>query len=168
MENAIAKPYLRVIKFSKLSISLKHDQVNKKRKDQCYFASIGNRVWGNLYFCLREQGNFIPSIKPVLCQTLADGCFRSLLMPLFPLGLFIPHFVPAFLCSLSVYSLTFNFELMNISVIASLILNVYFIEPYGFRDLIKDKLRVDFPLVQDGQLVSKFIKYLVHIDHYRM
>ena len=32
MENAIAKPYLRVIKFSKLSISLKHDQVNKKEK----------------------------------------------------------------------------------------------------------------------------------------
>lgn len=32
MENAIAKLYLRVIKSSKLSISLKHDQVNKKEK----------------------------------------------------------------------------------------------------------------------------------------
>lgn len=32
MENAIAKLYLRVIKFSKLSISLQHDQVNKKEK----------------------------------------------------------------------------------------------------------------------------------------
>lgn len=40
MENAIAKPYLRAIKCSKLSISLKHDEVNKKEKTSVILTEL--------------------------------------------------------------------------------------------------------------------------------
>lgn len=72
MESAIAKPYLRVIKFSKLSISLKHDQVNKKRKTSVILNQLKTECGEICIFSLGEQGDFIPSIKPILCQTLAS------------------------------------------------------------------------------------------------
>lgn len=133
MENAIAKPYLRVISFSKLSISLKHDQVNKKEKGSiiltelktecgeiCIFPSE-NRV--TLFLLLSY---FVPKL------TL---WFRSLSIYLFPLSfIIIPCFIPAFLCSLlSGCLLTLNSVLMDISVIAPLILKACFKELSGFR-----------------------------------
>lgn len=61
MENSIAKPYLRVIKFSKLSISLKHDQVNKKEKASVILPQLKTECGEICIFSSESRGTlFLP------------------------------------------------------------------------------------------------------------
>lgn len=129
MENAIAKPLLRVIRFSKLSISLKYDQVNKKKKKASVILTELKTECGEICIFPAENRVTIPSMKPNLSLR-----FRSLSTPLSPLSLFIPCFIPTLLCSLlNDFLLTLNFVLMDIDLIALIILNACFIELSRFR-----------------------------------
>lgn len=69
----IAKPYLRVIKFSKLSISLKHDQFNKKEKTSVILTELKTECGEICVFPLENWVPLFPQFKPILCQTLADA-----------------------------------------------------------------------------------------------
>lgn len=144
MENVIAKPYLRVIKFSKLSISLKHDQVNKKEKTSVILPQLKTECGEICIFSLESRvtlflplSQFCAKHEPMTQIFIGTSSLTEFIYPLFCACLSLP---------LSGCSLTLNFVLMNTSVIALLVLNVYFEELYRFRDLIKDKLRVEFPL----------------------
>lgn len=68
MENAIAKPYLRVISFSKLSISPKHDHVNKKEKASIILSELKTEC-GEICIFPSENSDFIPSFKLFCAKT---------------------------------------------------------------------------------------------------
>ena len=57
MENAIAKPYLRVIKLFNLSRSLRHDQVNQKGKTSVILTELKTEC-GEI--CVFPLENWLP------------------------------------------------------------------------------------------------------------
>lgn len=98
MENAIAKPYLRVISFSKLSISLKHDQVNKKEKASIILTELKTEFGEICIFPLENRVTLFHHLSYFVPKLTL--WFRSLSISLFPLNfVIIPCFIPAFLCS---------------------------------------------------------------------
>lgn len=123
-------------------------------------------MWGNLCFPLGEPAAFIPSIKPILCQNLAD--VSDLYRYLCPHSvLSIPGIITVLLYSLqSSCLLTSNFVLINVSIIFSLILNAYCIELSGFSRSIQDKLRVGFLLDWPSCMVSHQIQCLLYVSHH--
>ena len=92
--------------------------------------------WKTEWLYSFHWANFVPSLSQ---------CFRSLLIPLLPFIYSLFHTCLA-LFSAKWLLTPLKFCVNWHSVMASIILNTYFIELSGFRYLIKDKVRVEFPL----------------------
>lgn len=87
--NCFCQSMMGIIKFSKLSGRLKHDQVNRKEKPSVVLTGLKTE-WENLYFFI-SNSDFLLLLSQFCAQILCASDLSQFL--LLSLGLFIPWFI---------------------------------------------------------------------------